>query len=175
MGARIIPFFEKVTETFSYLVMDPPTQAAAIIDPVLDYALRRCHRSSGFWNCRREPGSSCATTMPRAAAPTPSRRPSPKSGRKTSISMPASPKTPTRRGFFCRRCSSICAPANCRPPESNGRRHFNSMIPGDPLAIIWVRSTGKRSRARSPSWYDRFRLDVAAGSGQVRLLHFGAA
>src|ERR1700731_1737097 len=37
MGARIIPFLEKVTETFSYLVMDPPTQAAAIIDPVLDY------------------------------------------------------------------------------------------------------------------------------------------
>jgi glyoxylase-like metal-dependent hydrolase (beta-lactamase superfamily II) len=37
MGARIIPFFEMVTETFSYLVMDPPTQAAAIIDPVLDY------------------------------------------------------------------------------------------------------------------------------------------
>ena len=37
MGARIIPFFDKVTETFSYLVADPPTQAAAIIDPVLDY------------------------------------------------------------------------------------------------------------------------------------------
>lgn len=37
MGARIIPFFEKVTETFSYLVIDPPTQAAAIIDSVLDY------------------------------------------------------------------------------------------------------------------------------------------
>jgi glyoxylase-like metal-dependent hydrolase (beta-lactamase superfamily II) len=37
MGARIIPFFEKVTETFSYLVMDPPMHAAAIIDPVLDY------------------------------------------------------------------------------------------------------------------------------------------
>jgi glyoxylase-like metal-dependent hydrolase (beta-lactamase superfamily II) len=37
MGARIIPFLEKVTETFSYLVIDPPTQAAAIIDPVLDY------------------------------------------------------------------------------------------------------------------------------------------
>src|SRR3984893_9625958 len=37
MGARIIPFFEKVTETFSYLVMDLPTQAAAIIDSVLDY------------------------------------------------------------------------------------------------------------------------------------------
>ena len=31
MGARIIPFFENVTETFSYLVIDPPTQAAAII------------------------------------------------------------------------------------------------------------------------------------------------
>ena len=37
MGARIIPFLEKVTETFSYLVIDPPTQAAAILDPVLDY------------------------------------------------------------------------------------------------------------------------------------------
>jgi hypothetical protein len=37
MGARIIPFFERVTETFSYLVIDPPTQTAAIIDPVLDY------------------------------------------------------------------------------------------------------------------------------------------
>ena len=37
MRARIIPFFEKVTETFSYLVIDPSTQAAAIIDPVLDY------------------------------------------------------------------------------------------------------------------------------------------
>ncbi|MGB6176812.1 MAG: MBL fold metallo-hydrolase [Methylocella sp.] len=37
MGARIIPFFEKVTETFSYLVIDPPAQTAAIIDPVLDY------------------------------------------------------------------------------------------------------------------------------------------
>jgi glyoxylase-like metal-dependent hydrolase (beta-lactamase superfamily II) len=37
MSARIIAFFEKVTETFSYLVIDPPTQAAAIIDSVLDY------------------------------------------------------------------------------------------------------------------------------------------
>ena len=37
MGARIVPFLEKVTETFSYLVIDPSTQAAGIIDPVLDY------------------------------------------------------------------------------------------------------------------------------------------
>jgi glyoxylase-like metal-dependent hydrolase (beta-lactamase superfamily II) len=37
MGARIIPFLEKVTETFSYLVIDPLTHAALIIDPVLDY------------------------------------------------------------------------------------------------------------------------------------------
>src|ERR1700724_1765552 len=37
MGARIIPFFEKVTETFSYLVIDSPAGAVAIIDPVLDY------------------------------------------------------------------------------------------------------------------------------------------
>jgi hypothetical protein len=36
MAARIIPSLEKVTETFSYLVLDPPTQAAAIIDPVLE-------------------------------------------------------------------------------------------------------------------------------------------
>lgn len=36
MRARIIPFFEKVTETFSYLVADPSTKAGAIIDPVLD-------------------------------------------------------------------------------------------------------------------------------------------
>ena len=33
MGARIIPFFEKVTETFSYLVMDSSN------------ARRRDHRS----------------------------------------------------------------------------------------------------------------------------------
>ena len=37
MGARIIPLFENVTETFSYLLIDPSPQAAAIIDPVLDY------------------------------------------------------------------------------------------------------------------------------------------
>jgi glyoxylase-like metal-dependent hydrolase (beta-lactamase superfamily II) len=37
MGARIIPFLERVTETFSYLVIDPLTHAASIIDPVLDY------------------------------------------------------------------------------------------------------------------------------------------
>lgn len=37
MGARIIPFFEKVTETISYLVADPLAKIAAIIDPVLDY------------------------------------------------------------------------------------------------------------------------------------------
>ena len=37
MGARIIPFFEKVTETISYLVADPATKASAIIDPALDY------------------------------------------------------------------------------------------------------------------------------------------
>ena len=48
MGARIIAFFEKVTETFSYLVIDPLTQAALIIDPVLDYdpAARRIRTHS---------------------------------------------------------------------------------------------------------------------------------
>ena len=50
----------------------------------------------------------------------------------TSTSMTASPKTrssrgvpramqrSTRRGFFCRRCRSICAPANCRRPSRTG-------------------------------------------------------
>ncbi|MGH6852255.1 MAG: MBL fold metallo-hydrolase [Methylocella sp.] len=37
MGTRIIPFFEKVTETFSYLVADSATKTGGIIDPVLDY------------------------------------------------------------------------------------------------------------------------------------------
>lgn len=37
MPARIAPFFEKTTETFSYIVADPSAKAAAIIDPVLDY------------------------------------------------------------------------------------------------------------------------------------------
>jgi glyoxylase-like metal-dependent hydrolase (beta-lactamase superfamily II) len=48
MGARIIAFFEKVTETFSYLVIDPLTPAALIIDPVLDYdpAARRIRTHS---------------------------------------------------------------------------------------------------------------------------------
>jgi hypothetical protein len=30
MGARIIPFLKKVTETFSYLVIDPLKQTALI-------------------------------------------------------------------------------------------------------------------------------------------------
>ena len=37
MRGRIIPFFEKTTETFSYIIADPATKAAAIVDPVLDY------------------------------------------------------------------------------------------------------------------------------------------
>jgi hypothetical protein len=41
------------------------------------------------------------------------------------------------------------------------------LIRSFPLSIKGVLLTGKRSRARSPSWKYRFRLDVAAGSGQL--------
>lgn len=37
MSATITAFFHKPTSTFSYVVADPATQHAAIIDPVLDY------------------------------------------------------------------------------------------------------------------------------------------
>lgn len=37
MRVEVIPFFDKATETFSYVAADPSTKAAAIIDPVLDY------------------------------------------------------------------------------------------------------------------------------------------
>jgi hypothetical protein len=75
MGARIIPFFEKVTETFSYLVIDPRTQAAAIIDPVLDYdpaagrirthsadAIAKMVQAEGL-QAMRFPGRRCADAL----------------------------------------------------------------------------------------------------------------
>jgi glyoxylase-like metal-dependent hydrolase (beta-lactamase superfamily II) len=34
---EIRPFFDEATNTFSYLVADPPSRRAAVIDPVLDY------------------------------------------------------------------------------------------------------------------------------------------
>ncbi len=40
MSARIQAFFDQATSTVSYLVSDPATMAAAIIDPVLDYEPR---------------------------------------------------------------------------------------------------------------------------------------
>ncbi|MCA3277497.1 MAG: MBL fold metallo-hydrolase [Roseomonas sp.] len=36
-GARIQPFFDEATNTVSYLVFDPATRQAAVIDPVLDW------------------------------------------------------------------------------------------------------------------------------------------
>ena len=33
----VFPFFEKVTSTWQYVVADPKTSEAMIIDPVLDY------------------------------------------------------------------------------------------------------------------------------------------
>lgn len=35
----IAPFFDAATNTISYLVGDPATRAAAVIDPVLDFDL----------------------------------------------------------------------------------------------------------------------------------------
>ena len=37
MKPTIQAFFDEATHTVSYLVSDPGTQAAAVIDPVLDY------------------------------------------------------------------------------------------------------------------------------------------
>ena len=37
MSAAIAPFFHKPTSTFSYVIVDPGTRRAGIIDPVLDY------------------------------------------------------------------------------------------------------------------------------------------
>ena len=34
---KVTPFFDPATGTFTYLVADPNSPAAAIIDPVLDY------------------------------------------------------------------------------------------------------------------------------------------
>ena len=36
-GPIIHPFFDEPTNTVSYLVVDPATRRAAVIDPVLDY------------------------------------------------------------------------------------------------------------------------------------------
>lgn len=48
MSPEIIAFFDEPTFTVSYLVVDPATKAAAIVDPVLDYdhASGRAHHGS---------------------------------------------------------------------------------------------------------------------------------
>ena len=38
--ARIQPFFDRDTGTLTYVVSDPATASAAVIDPVLDYDFR---------------------------------------------------------------------------------------------------------------------------------------
>jgi glyoxylase-like metal-dependent hydrolase (beta-lactamase superfamily II) len=47
MRPDVQPFFDPATSTASYLVADPATRAAAIIDPVLDFEPRRATVSTG--------------------------------------------------------------------------------------------------------------------------------
>ncbi|MBS0471660.1 MAG: MBL fold metallo-hydrolase [Proteobacteria bacterium] len=47
MTARIQPFFDEATFTVSYLVSDPASKHAAIIDPVLDYDPKSGRTSTG--------------------------------------------------------------------------------------------------------------------------------
>jgi glyoxylase-like metal-dependent hydrolase (beta-lactamase superfamily II) len=48
MGADVEAFFHQGTQSLTYLVSDPATGAAAVIDPVLDYDWKRARISSGF-------------------------------------------------------------------------------------------------------------------------------
>ncbi|MGA9854085.1 MAG: MBL fold metallo-hydrolase [Gammaproteobacteria bacterium] len=50
MTATITAFFHKPTSTFSYMVADPVTQRAAIIDPVLDYDAAAGRTGTAFAN-----------------------------------------------------------------------------------------------------------------------------
>jgi glyoxylase-like metal-dependent hydrolase (beta-lactamase superfamily II) len=47
MNANVQAFFDKATSTVTYLVSDPATKAAAIIDPVLDFDPRSARISTG--------------------------------------------------------------------------------------------------------------------------------
>jgi glyoxylase-like metal-dependent hydrolase (beta-lactamase superfamily II) len=48
MGADVEAFFHQGTQSLTYLVSDPGTGAAAVIDPVLDYDWKRARISTGF-------------------------------------------------------------------------------------------------------------------------------
>ena len=37
MSVEVVPFFHSASNTFSYLVVDPASSKAAVIDPALDY------------------------------------------------------------------------------------------------------------------------------------------
>jgi glyoxylase-like metal-dependent hydrolase (beta-lactamase superfamily II) len=48
MSVDVEAFFHQGTQSFTYLVADPRTGVAAVIDPVLDYEWKRARISSGF-------------------------------------------------------------------------------------------------------------------------------
>ncbi len=47
MNPRVHGFFDKATNTVSYIFYDPETRAAAIVDPVLDFTPRNARTSTG--------------------------------------------------------------------------------------------------------------------------------
>jgi glyoxylase-like metal-dependent hydrolase (beta-lactamase superfamily II) len=156
MGARIIPFLEKVTETFSYLVIDPLTHAALIIDPLLDYdpaaGRIRTHSADAIAKAIHAEGLRVEwilETHVHADHLSAAGYLKKKLGGVLGI------------GSNVRQVQQIlgelCAPANCRrlsrtpPLFQDPDRGFNTLILSDPLPIIWVFLAGRRSRARSPS------------------------
>ena len=48
MSPEVVPWFHAATGTYSYLVCDPETRVAAIVDPVLDFDVRSARRSTLF-------------------------------------------------------------------------------------------------------------------------------
>ena len=48
MSPEVVPFFHAATNTYAYVVSDPATNAAAIIDPVLDYELKSARTATLF-------------------------------------------------------------------------------------------------------------------------------
>ena len=60
-------FFDKETNTFSYVVTDPATQQCAIIDSVLNYDAASASTSTEGARCRTNAGNSPANPKQSAA------------------------------------------------------------------------------------------------------------
>lgn len=48
MSPEVVPFFHAATGSYSYVVSDPATRAAVVVDPVLDFDPRTARRSTLF-------------------------------------------------------------------------------------------------------------------------------